>query len=157
MMAVNPSLQRSRATAGQRSTLVSRLTGLLTSSATAPGSHPSVPASDPANPDIAVRGRLVHAWRAREAARVNAGVPALDALGYNPRFARHDDENGARAAATRPQLIASAPFPAPSPRASAGSITMTSIPIFSGSTKLVAESLRQLSASAYPIPPDRHP
>jgi hypothetical protein len=97
MMAVNPSLQRSRASASQRATLVTRLTGLLTSSATAPGTHPSVPASDPANPDVGVRGRLVHAWRAREAARADAGLPALDALGYNPRFARHDDENGPRA------------------------------------------------------------
>lgn len=96
MMAANPSLHRGRATAPQRATVVSRLTSMLGGSATAPGSRAEVPASDPGNPEVALRGPLAHALAAREAARADAGVPALDAYGFNPRFARYDDETGAR-------------------------------------------------------------
>lgn len=96
MMAANPSLHRSRASAAQRATLVSRLSGLLASSATAPGSRPELPVSAEDNPEVALRGPLVHAFNAREAARADAGVPALGDGGFHPRFARFDDESGIR-------------------------------------------------------------
>jgi hypothetical protein len=54
-----------------------------------------VPASSPDDPEVARRGLMVNAFAARELARDAAGVPALNAGGFNLRFARHDDEGAA--------------------------------------------------------------
>lgn len=92
MMAVNSSLHRSRATLAERATLVSRLTGLLRSSATLPGAGPDVPVSSPTDPEIARRGPMVNAFAAREAAIQAAGGLTLSETGFPTRLARFDDE-----------------------------------------------------------------
>ncbi|MBM3879717.1 MAG: hypothetical protein FJ387_08360 [Verrucomicrobia bacterium] len=90
MMAVNPALDPHRATPEQRGEIVGTVTRLLRESATAPGSIPEVPASLEGDPEVARRGLLVNAYAARAAARNLAGVPALDAGGFNGRLARFD-------------------------------------------------------------------
>ena len=93
MMAVNSSLHRSRATPAERATLVSRLTGLLRSSATLPGAGPDVPVSSATDPEVARRGPMVHAFAAREAAiRAMAGGATLSDSGFPTGFARLDNE-----------------------------------------------------------------
>lgn len=92
MMAVNPTMDPHRATAGQRATNVTRITNMLRSTATVPGSTPLLPATDPTNIEIGRRGLLVNAFLARATARDNAGIPPMDTGGYPLFQARFDHE-----------------------------------------------------------------